>query len=104
MTDAAGINVSAEVENTGPRAGDEVVQLYVHQRFGSASRPVRELKGFEKISLRPGEKRTVSFTLKKSDLSYWSSAQRKWVEDAADFDVWIGEDSTAKLHAEFHVK
>ena len=102
ITDTEPLNVTADVENTGPRAGDEVVQLYIHQRYGSASRPVRELKGFQKISLQPGEKKTAFFTLKRSDLSYWSSADRKWVEDPADFDVWIGDDSTAQLHAEFH--
>jgi beta-glucosidase len=102
VTDTEPLNVTADVENTGTRAGDEVVQLYVHQRYGSSSRPVRELKGFQKISLQPGEKKAVSFTLKRSDLSYWSSADRKWVEDVTDFDLWIGDDSTAQLHAEFH--
>jgi beta-glucosidase len=51
------------VENTGPRAADEVAQLYIHQRYGSASRPVRELKGFERITLGPGQTKTVRFTL-----------------------------------------
>ena len=102
VTDSQPLSATADVENTGTRAGDEVVQLYVHQRYGSTSRPVRELKGFQKISLQPGEKKTVSFTLKRSDLSYWSSADRKWVKDVTDFDLWIGDDSTAQLHAEFH--
>jgi len=98
------LKVSADVEDTGARPGDAVVQLYIHQRAGSASRPVRELKGFERVSLRPGERKTVSFTLGKNELSYWSPVEKKWVEEPEDFDVWMGEDSSAQLHSEFHVK
>ena len=93
--------VTAEVENTGARAGDEVVQLYLHQRSGGASRPVRELKGFERVTLAPGEKRTVRFQLGPEALRYWSAARRAWVQDAADFDVWVGSDAAASLHATF---
>jgi len=97
------LRVSADVEDTGARPGDAVVQFYIHQRAGSASRPVRELKGFERVSLQPGERKTVSFTLGKDELSYWSPAEKKWVEEPEDFDVWMGEDSSAQLHSEFHV-
>lgn len=97
------IGVSVEVQNTGSRAGDEVVQLYIHQRSGSASRPVRQLKGFEKISLAPGEKKTVHFTLGKDELTYWSPSVKGWVLESAVFDVWAGDDSTATLHANFEV-
>jgi beta-glucosidase len=93
--------VTAEVRNTGSRAGDDVVQLYVHQRSGGASRPVRELKGFERITLAPGETRTVRFALGPDALRYWSAARREWVRDAAEFDVWVGSDSSASLHATF---
>ncbi len=93
--------VTAQVQNSGSRAGDEIVQLYLHQRAGSASRPVRELKGFERVTLAPGEKRTVHFTLGPEALRYWSAAKHDWVQDAADFDVWVGSDSTASLHATF---
>jgi beta-glucosidase len=96
-------NVSADVQNTGSRAGDEVVQLYIHQRAGSASRPERQLKGFERITLAPGEKKTVKFTLGPEELRFWSPQDKKWVEEAEDFDVWVGEDSTAKLHGTFKV-
>jgi beta-glucosidase len=92
-----------DVENTGPRAGDEVAQLYIHQRAGSASRPVRELKGFERVALAPGEKKTVRFRLGKEELTYWSSAAKAWVQDAAAFDVWAGGDSTAPLATTFRV-
>jgi beta-glucosidase len=93
--------VTAEVQNTGSRAGDTVAQLYIHQQAGSASRPVRQLKGFERITLTPGEKKTVHFSLGKDELSYWSPSLRKWVEEPEQFDVWVGEDSTAKLHSTF---
>jgi beta-glucosidase len=93
--------VSAEVENTGARPGDEVVQLYIHQRSGSASRPVRELKGFERVALAPGEKKTLHFKLGPEALQYWNAARRDWVHDAADFDVWVGSDSGASLHGNF---
>ncbi len=91
------IEVLADVQNTGKRAGDEVAQLYIHQRYGSASRPVRELKGFERITLAAGEKKTVRFTLGKSELTYWSSAAKGWVQDPSTFDLWVGADSTAPL-------
>jgi beta-glucosidase len=97
------VGVSVDVQNTGARAGDEVVQLYIHQRAGSASRPIRELKGFERVSLAPGEKRTVTFSLGPDELRYWSSAEKKWVLDAERFDVWAGGDSRATLHALFTV-
>ena len=89
--------------NTGSVAGDEVVQLYVHQRAGSDSRPMRELKGFRRVSLTPGETQTVTFPLGPDELRYWSTAARQWVQDAAAFDVWVGADSTATLHADLQV-
>jgi beta-glucosidase len=95
--------VLVDVENTGKRAGDEVAQLYIHQRYGSASRPVRELKGFERLALAPGEKRTVRFTLGKSELTYWSSVVKDWVQEPAVFDVWVGPDATAPLTTTFRV-
>jgi len=97
------VGVSVDVQNTGAVAGDEVVQLYIHQQSGSASRPVRQLKGFEKVTLAPGEKKTLHFTLGKDELTYWSASERKWVLEAAKFDVWAGEDSTAQLHGDFEV-
>jgi beta-glucosidase len=83
--------VSVEITNAGDREADEVVQLYIHQRHGSASRPVRELKGFERITLASGETRTVRFTLGPPQLRHWNAAARDWVLDATTFDVWIGD-------------
>jgi len=95
------LEVTADIENTGESTADEVAQIYLHQRFGSASRPVRELKGFERISLAAHEKKTVHFRLGNDELSYWSAAKKAWVQEPARFDVWIGADSTAALHGVF---
>jgi beta-glucosidase len=99
----ATVDVSADVTNTGSRAGDTVVQLYIHQRAGSASRPVRQLKGFERVTLAPGTKQTLHFKLTNAELQFWSPAKKQWVAEPEQFDVWVGEDSTAKLHGEFRL-
>jgi beta-glucosidase len=98
------LTVAVEVTNTGSRAGDEVVQLYIRQRYGRAARPVRELKGFRRVPLEAGETRTVEFALGPDQLRYWHPLERSWVIDAATFDVWVGGDVTAKLHTEFQVR
>ena len=95
------IEVTADVTNTGKREGTAVVQLYIHQRAGSASRPVRQLKGFERITLAPGAKQTVHFTLGKDELQFYSPLLKEWVVEPEHFDVWVGGDSTATLHGEF---
>jgi beta-glucosidase len=97
------LEATAKVTNSGSVAGDEVVQLYIHQRAGSTSRPIRELKGFERVALQPGETKTVHFTLGKKELTYWSESRKAWVEEPEEFDVWVGDDSKAQLHASFHV-
>jgi beta-glucosidase len=99
----AATDVSVDVTNTGETAGDEVVQVYIHQKAGSDSRPVRELKGFKRVGLRPKETQTVTFSLGPDDLRYWSTSRRGWVQEAAAFDVWVGADSTATLHADLSV-
>lgn len=95
------LEATATVENTGDATADQVVQLYIHQRYGGASRPVRELKGFERVSLRPAEKKTVRFKLGPEELAYWSASARTWVNEASTFDVWIGTDSKATLTTTF---
>jgi beta-glucosidase len=97
------ITATVTVANTGAREGDEVVQLYLHQRFGSASRPVRELKGFRRVALRPGEKKEIKFTVGREERNYWSAAKNGWVVEPADFDVWVGDSSAATLHDGFSV-
>jgi beta-glucosidase len=97
------LTVSVDVTNTADRDADEVVQLYLHQRFGSASRPIRELKGFQRITLAAGASRTVSFRVGPQERRFWSAASRDWVTDAATFDVWVGGDSTASLATTFEI-
>ncbi len=97
------VTVSVEVTNTADREADEVVQLYIHQRAGSASRPVRELKGFTRVALAAGETRMVRFPVGPAERRYWNAAVRDWVTDASTFDVWVGGDSTAQLSTRFDV-
>lgn len=97
------ITVSVVVENTGAVAGDEVVQLYIHQRAGSIVRPVRELKGFQRLRLAPGEKRIVPFTLGRAELEFWSPHTRTWVVEPEQFDVWAGNNCQATLHSQFEI-
>ncbi|HLY62331.1 MAG TPA: beta-glucosidase BglX [Terriglobia bacterium] len=76
------LKVSAEVKNTGSRAGDEIVQLYIRQQGTSVARPVRELKGFQRISLQPGETKKVEFTLGRDELRFWNIDMKNVVEPA----------------------
>jgi beta-glucosidase len=96
-------DVSVEVTNTGSTAGDAVAQVYIHQRAGSASRPVRLLKGFKRVTLQPGETQTLKFALGKDELKFWSPQTKAWGVEPGTFDVWVGDDSTATLHAELTV-
>lgn len=103
INNAGSTEVSVDVTNSGPVAGDAVAQVYLHQRYGSASRPVRQLKGFQRITLQPGETKTVQFPLGKDELEFWSPQTKQWAVEPSTFDVWAGEDSTAALHTEFTV-
>jgi beta-glucosidase len=93
--------VSVDVTNTGSVPGDAVAQIYIHQRYGSASRPVRQLKGFERVAIQPGETKTLKFPLGTEELKYWNPQSKQWVVEPSEFDVWAGEDSAASLHAQF---
>jgi beta-glucosidase len=93
--------VTATVTNTGERDGVAVPQLYLHQRYGSAIRPVRELKGFQRIGLAAGESAEVRFEVGPDLRRYWSAAARDVVLEASVFDVWVGADATADLTATF---
>jgi beta-glucosidase len=103
VTTSGTVTVSVEVTNDADRTGDEVVQLYIHQRSGTASRPVRELKGFQRITLAAGESRTIRFDVGPNERRYWNAAVRDWVTDASTFDIWVGGDSTASLSTTFEV-
>ncbi|WP_218602366.1 glycoside hydrolase family 3 N-terminal domain-containing protein [Pseudonocardia abyssalis] len=91
--DGTDLTVGATVTNTGGRAGREVVQLYVGDPEASVARPPAELRGFTKITLEPGESRTVSFTLDARDLSFWSTARGRWVLEAGEFEIAVGASS-----------
>jgi len=104
ITSGQAVTVTVEVTNTSAVEADEVVQLYLHQRSGSASRPVRELKGFRRITVSAGQTRPVQFEVGDAHLRYWNAAQRDWVIDAATFDVWVGGDCTAELSTTFEVR
>lgn len=95
--------VSVDVTNTGSTPGDAVAQIYIHQRYGSASGPVRELKGFERVTLKPGETKTLTFPLGKNELRYWNPQTKQWTVEPVKFDVWAGGDSRADLHADLSV-
>jgi beta-glucosidase len=86
-------SVSFEVKNTGTREGADVAQVYVGPPQGSVPRPAKELKGFVKISLRPGETKKVSVALNRRSLSYYDVNAKKWRDDAGTFDVLVGRSS-----------
>jgi len=94
--------VSAMVSNTGARAGQEIVQLYVRDLVGSVTRPVKELKGFQKVALQPGETREVRFEVPMKSLGFHGLDNRYTVEPGA-FHVWIGPSSAEGLRGEFEV-
>ena len=96
------LDVSVVVTNTGKVAGEEVVQLYTHDLAADISRPVKELKGFEKIRLNPGERRVVRFRLTEQDLAYWNQ-DLKWKADAGKFQVMVGGNSRDVLKAGFEL-
>ncbi|WP_298131052.1 glycoside hydrolase family 3 C-terminal domain-containing protein, partial [Micropruina sp.] len=91
------VEVSVDVTNTSTVDADEVVQLYIHQRHGTSSRPIRELKAFRRLPIAAGATQTVSFDLGTDQLRYWSAATRDWVQDATEIEIYVGGDSTAEL-------
>jgi len=94
MTSSDKITFTVDVKNTGKREGSEIVQLYIHDLKSSLQRPVKELKGFEKVSLRPGEVKTVTFTIDKTALSYFDAGKHEWVAEPGDFEAVVGASST----------
>ncbi len=95
------LRVTVAVTNHSQRAGAEVVQMYTHQRAGSTSRPVRELKAYRKVMVAAGATENVELVLKAEDLGYWSSSERKKVLEAGVFDVWVGTSCVGGLHGTF---
>jgi beta-glucosidase len=88
------VTVSVDIRNTGARAGQDVVQLCIRDQVSSVTRPVKELKGFERVSLKPGEQKTVTFTLGSQALGFWNEQMKRVVEPGA-FDIMAGDNSVA---------
>lgn len=103
MTMDGTLEVAVTVTNSGDRAGTEVVQLYVRDLVGSVTRPVKELKGFERISLEPGDSRRVTFTLSPDDLAFYT-AEGRWEAEPGDFQVFVGSSSVEVKRASFELE
>ena len=86
------VTLTVTVENTGRRAGEEVVQFYLRDLVGSVTRPVQELKGFQKIMLKPGERREIQFTLTENDLAFYTRTMQ-WAAETGSFDLMVGGSS-----------
>lgn len=103
MSKGGKLNVSVTVKNTGKVKGQEVVQLYIRDLVGSITRPVKELKAFDKIWLNPGESKVVSFELTENDLSFWG-ASNQFQAEPGDFQLWVGTNSVEGLKTTFKLK
>jgi beta-glucosidase len=101
--DADAVTVNVDVTNTGQRAGDEVAQLYLRDVVSSVTRPVKELKGFQRITLKPGETKAVTFTLGRDALGFWKTG-KDFVVEPGKFDVTVGGSSASGITASFDVK
>jgi len=99
----ASVEIGATLENTGARAGDETVQLYIHRVSGSVTRPVRELKGFRRVALKPGEKKEVSFRLGPQELGFYG-ADMRWSVEPGEVEVFVGTSSVGGLAGRFSVR
>ncbi len=97
MTDQENVKIRVAVKNTGTRAGKEVVQLYVAAKTENVIRPVRELRGFEKISLEPGEEKEVTFELDMRAFAYWNETIRDWYVEDGEYQIQIGKNAEEML-------
>ena len=96
------LTITADIKNTGSRLGEEVVQLYIRDLVGSVTRPVKELKGFKKISLEPGQTKKVSFILTTDDLKFYDINMEYNVEPG-NFRLWVGPGSAQGLKETFEI-
>jgi beta-glucosidase len=102
--DAAGpLTVTADITNTGRRTGDDVVQLYIHDQVASILQPVRRLDGFQRVTLAPGQARTVTFRLGPANLGFYNN-QGQFAVEPGGFDVYVGDSSAGGLHGQFTVR
>jgi beta-glucosidase len=97
------VTVSVDIENTGKRTGDEVVQLYIRDVAASVTRPVKELKGFQRVTLQPGEKKRIELMLGPEQLAFWNRQMRFTVEPG-EFKVMVGANSEDLLETAFEVE
>ncbi|MCA9250794.1 MAG: glycoside hydrolase family 3 C-terminal domain-containing protein [Phycisphaerales bacterium] len=102
MKPGESITASATITNTGKVAGEEIVQLYIRDKVGSRTRPVRQLRGFKRVLLAPGESQTVEFKLTEKDLAYWDN-KFGFKAEPGDFTVWIAPNSADGSSAEFEL-
>ncbi len=97
------LTATVELENVGPRAGDEVVQLYIRDVYASVTRPVKELKGFQRVTLQPGEKKRVEFKLTSGELGFYNR-EMKFVVEPGEFRVMVGPNSAELIESKFEVE
>lgn len=102
LTADATLEVRADVTNTGTRGGDEIVQLYVRDLVGSLTRPVKQLRGFQRVRLEPGKTQTVTFALTADHLGF-HDADMRYVVEPGKFQLWVGPNSAEGLEAEFEI-
>ena len=102
MSPSGSIKATVDVTNTGSRAGDEVVQLYIHDPVASLSQPVRRLSGFNRVTLAPGEKQKVSFTLDRNSVGFYNNSGQ-FVVEPGQIDVYVGDSSKATMTKSFTV-
>ncbi len=102
MPSSGSVTATVDVKNTGSRSGDEVVQLYIHDPVATISQPVRRLRGFERVSLAPGQTKTVSFRLDRSDVGFYDDSGN-FVVEPGTIDVYAGDSSEAGLTDSFTV-
>lgn len=105
ITQDDSITFTVNVKNTGKRTGSEVVQLYIHDVNSSVDRPKKELKGFQKVYLQPGENKEVSITINKEALSFYDESSSSWKAEAGKFEALVGNTSdNLKLKKVFELK
>ena len=92
-TSSVSATVSLDITNTGDRTGDEVVQVYVSDEYASVVRPAMELKKFQRITLDPGEKQTITFTLNEDAFAFYDEQTKDWVVEPGDFTIMAGSSS-----------
>jgi beta-glucosidase len=103
MPASGSITATADVTNTGSRTGDEVVQLYIHDPVASISQPVRRLRAFERVTLTPGQSKTVTFKLTGNDVGFYNNSG-KFVVEPGQIDVYVGDSSQATMTKSFTVQ